>query len=151
VPKLEDVDPFPEMSLPKGSEGSRGQQIIKTELDQVQNVRFDIVHNFYGDDIAALAPSIQQNWLCGYVTYPGGCPIPPGSDIDVDSYVNVHGGVTYDRGNTDGSHTYGFDCAHAGDSDTACVNDPTWVLNEAKRMHKEIIRLVIEWEEADAK
>jgi hypothetical protein len=151
--KLEDLDPFPKTEKAaevKGKE-SRGSQIIKTELDTMNNVRYDVMHNFFGDEVAAIAPSLQKNWMCGYVTYPDGCPLPKEVDDEVGGEVDVHGGVTYTRKNKDGSYTYGFDCGHAGDGDSPRANDPAWVLAEAKRMHKDIMRLKKEWEEEHAK
>jgi hypothetical protein len=149
MPKLDDVDPFPERRKPQ--EGERGSQIIKTELDRDNNVRFDVMHSFFGDEVVAIASSIPKNWLCGYVTFPDGCPLPKEMDDDTEGTVSVHGGVTYRSGNRDGSYTYGFDCVHHGDGASAHTNDPAWVLAESKRLYKDIMRLKKEWEEEHAK
>lgn len=147
MPKLKDADPFPRTRNPdaKDTGTGRGSDVIKTELDTEDAVRFDVVHNYHGDEVVRIAPHIQKNWLCGYVTYPDGCPVPTEEGVVVSEIANVHGGVTYEKKNADGSYTYGFDCAHVGDGDAARTNDPTWVLSEAKRLHKEITRLKAEW------
>jgi hypothetical protein len=55
--------------------------------------------------------------LCGYVGVPPGHPWWGQRFDDIDA--NVHGGLTYARGNSVGPNTelwwLGFDCAHAGD------------------------------------
>lgn len=147
--RLENADPFPWLreEPERVTKEGRGTQIIKTELDHENNVRYDVVHNFFGDDIAVIAPSIQKNWLCGYVTFPDGCPLPEEVNSDIEGEANVHGGVTYSRRNEDGSYTYGFDCAHAGDDTSARANDPTWALDEAKRLYAEVIRIKKESEQ----
>jgi hypothetical protein len=80
------------------------------------------------------------------VTFPDGCPLPDGADAE-EAYV--HGGVTYQKENEDGSYTYGFDCAHVDDGASARSNSPRWVLDEAKRLYKEIMRIKKEIEQRD--
>jgi hypothetical protein len=51
--------------------------------------------------------------LCGYLTLPKG---HPWGDVGCDDIeAQPHGGWTYASRNDDGSVTFGFDCAHAGD------------------------------------
>ena len=148
--RLEEVNPFPwvdeEPQHPRRRD-SKGSKIIKTELDHDLGVRYDVIHNFFGDEVVTIAPSIQKNWLCGYVTFPDGCPLPPEVNSGVEGEANVHGGVTYSTENKDGSYTYGFDCAHLDDGASARSNNPEWVLSEAKRLYKEIIRIKKESEQ----
>ena len=55
--------------------------------------------------------NMEGEHRCGYVTFP--------TEIanTIDMYdLDVHGGITWSEDNEDGTSTWGFDCAHYGDS-----------------------------------
>jgi hypothetical protein len=55
-----------------------------------------------------------RDHYCGYVTFPKRLFREQGYNGFL-VYVPVHGGITFAEQEKDGSMTYGFDCAHAGD------------------------------------
>ena len=142
--RIDTVNPFPDLSG-ELDPTSRTRVIIHTEINRVEGVRFDVMLNQYNDLIRKMVS--QAEWLCGYVTYPD---VPPvAADVSLQDYISVHGGITYDRNNKDGSYTIGFDCAHGDDDRRDYTNDPTWVLAEAKNMHEQIKLLVQERQETE--
>lgn len=52
--------------------------------------------------------------LCGYITIPSGHPLFEVEEGEMDHFIGMHGGVTYDK-KRKSTRTLGFDCAHAED------------------------------------
>lgn len=128
------MNPFPEI------EQNPMLKLVKTEIDDKFGVRFDVAEvdlgRLKGGSVQAL--NILGTHLCGYVTFPKLPLKEPGYDHLCD--VDVHGGVTYAQQNEDGSYTYGFDCAHFGDSDRSNCKRPNWILSEARNLYQEIVK-----------
>lgn len=87
---------------------------------EVVLIDFKLPHTLYG---------FEGKHHCGYVTVP--------FELSEETIYNitVHGGITYTNHNEDGTYTYGFDCAHAGDS----IEEWT-----AEQVEKECIRMAQE-------
>ena len=69
----------------------------------------------------------------GYCRFPKPLLQEPGYHGFVN-YVPVHGGITLTTHNPDGSVTYGFDCAHSGDSENPLCHDLIWLRTETEKM-----------------
>ena len=52
--------------------------------------------------------------LCGYITIPSDHPLFEVEEGEMDHFIGMHGGVTYDKKRRS-TRTLGFDCAHAED------------------------------------
>lgn len=52
--------------------------------------------------------------LCGYITIPSDHPLFVVEEGEMDHFIGMHGGVTYDKKRRS-TRTLGFDCAHAED------------------------------------
>ncbi|MEN6426082.1 MAG: hypothetical protein ABFE13_12005 [Phycisphaerales bacterium] len=70
---------------------------------------------------------------CGYVRFPKRPVREPGYE-GIIAYVPVHGGVTYDHQDEDGSMVYGFDCGHYDDDNNPDLRNPKWLHDECERM-----------------
>jgi len=93
-----------------------------------------------------LAPSMNA-YYCGYARFPQRMLQ---SEL-FTCFVPVHGGISFDQGDTDGSHVYGFDCAHAGDDLLPGAGGQAWGLSRVRTECERLataITLVSKWEKA---
>lgn len=75
---------------------------------------------------------MAEGHLCGYVTTFHAVK-------DYEDVLDVHGGITFMTENADGSFTYGFDCAHGGDTLEYWNKDR--VCQEAEDLARQILGL----------
>ena len=78
----------------------------------------------YPQAVQRVAPSLGVGYYTGYVI----------ADKEIETYhdLDVHGGITYCERGANGLSTYGFDCAHAGDS--IDIQDEAFAVAECERL-----------------
>lgn len=111
-------------------------KVVKTwEHD---GIKFMILDMVWADRVKVLAPMLHD-YYCGY------CNLPTKLDYQVaESDVDVHGGITFQRDEPDGTFTYGFDCAHALDEINPSLRDLNFITEECESMAKQIMQLANE-------
>ena len=81
-----------------------------------------------------LNTDIMDGWYCGYVRFKKNPLSKPGYN-GAATYVPVHGGITFFNDKyDDGSVVFGFDCAHAGDSDKEELKDEEFLTKTVENM-----------------
>lgn len=101
-------------------------------------VSFEITRCDWLPHITALASSLHP-YHCGYAMFPQDVGI---SQNDLESEIDVHGGVTYCQIEVDGTHKIGFDCAHLDDENRSYLMDVDWLTQECERMADQIEELM---------
>lgn len=89
-------------------------------------------------------------YYCGYVVVPKYHPLY-GKDYDeLDSYIAIHGGLTFSGYLSDIAPEYyllGFDCNHGGDNISEC--DEEYVLGECMRLVNQLINAEYDFKKFD--
>jgi hypothetical protein len=89
------------------------------------------------------APERAYTHYCGYVRLGG-----PVADEKLD-WLTVHGGITYEKRDADGTAVYGFDCAHVGDErDDAYYDVEGWLTQHVMELATQL-QMVAEIDEHD--
>lgn len=98
-------------------------------------IRFMLIEHVWSESIKFSGYGLDD-YYCGY------CNLDVELPYDVaELEVNVHGGVTLQRDERDGTHTYGFDCVHAFDEQNPLLRDEEYLVAQCESMAQQIIEL----------
>jgi hypothetical protein len=101
-----------------------------TVFDSETNTHLSILTNHFGR-------------YCGYCRF-SKRPVQEPKYNGILTYVPVHGGITFVNEDS-GGMVYGFDTSHAGDEDNLELQNPDFVIAEAKRLAQAIL-VAAKWE-----
>ena len=102
----------------------RSQGLVVAEHRHKHGTAFIVKHPSFGH-------------YCGYVEFDEGfCDFALMRKYHLTDAINVHGGITFDNGNT-----LGFDCGHSGDDRNPDTKDILWLFKQTSRIYRAGVKM----------